>query len=113
MSYPSFSEMISMLQLTHINALKNKNDKLVNNDFWYVIDHLQNDKLYTWCMRMIKKKHIIQGTNFIKVCGVLNEWEQYKSWSQKQKRYIAMMLITNWDTVTLEYPHHVSAEYSY
>jgi len=110
---PSFAEMISMLQLTYLKAKKNADEKLMNNDFWYVIDHLQNDKLHIWCMRMLKKKDIIQDNNFIKICNILTEWEQYKSWTTKQKRYLAMILINNWDKVTLEYPWHVSSEYSY
>ena len=113
MTTPSFGEMISILQLTYLKAQKYEDEKLMNNDFWYVIDHLQNDKLHLWCMRMLKAKLIIQGKNFIKICNILTEWEQYKSWTNTQKRYLAMMLLSNWDSVTLEFPWHVSSEYCY
>lgn len=99
----SFAEMISALQLTHLKAQKYENEKLLDRDFWYIIDHLENDKLYLWGMRMLKKKWIIQGTNFMKVCGVLTEYEESKSWTLKQKRFLAMLIITNWDDVSLEY----------
>jgi hypothetical protein len=99
----SFPEMVSVLQLTQLKAKKYKNDKLLDTDFWYIVDHLENEKLYTWGMRMLKKKWIVQGTNFIKVCGILTEYEESKSWTIKQKRYLAMMIISNWDDVSLDY----------
>lgn len=113
MNTPSFAEMISTLQLTYLKSQKYEDEKLLNNDFWYVVDHLQNEKLHHWCMLMLKKKYIIQGKDFIKMCNILTEWEQYKSWTPTQKRYLAMRLLNNWDTVTLEYPWHVSSDYSY
>ena len=97
----SFAEMISALQLTRLKAQKYENDKLLDRDFWYIIDNLENDKL--WGMRMLKKKWIVQGKNFIKVCGVLTEYEESKSWTPKQKRFLAMLIIQNWDDVSLDY----------
>lgn len=99
----SFPEMISVLQLTHLKSQKYQNDKLLDSDFWYILDHLENDKLYTWGMRMLKCKYIVQGKNFIKVCGVLTDRENKKFWTTKQKRYLAMMIVSNWDDVSLDY----------
>ena len=99
----SFPEMISALQLTQLKAKKYENEKLLDSNFWYIVDHLENDKLHLWGMRMLKKKYIVQGKNFMKVCGVLTDWENDKFWTSKQKRYLAMMIISNWDDVSLDY----------
>ena len=99
----SFAETISSLQLTYLNAIKYENDKLIDSKFWYTLDHLENDKLHLWGMRMLKKKYIVQGKNFNKVCGVLTDWENKNFWTKKQKRYLAMMIISNWDDVSLDY----------
>jgi hypothetical protein len=113
MTKPSFAEMISTLQLTYLKAKNNEDDKILNKDFWYIIDHLQNDKLYFWSMAMLKAKNIIEGKNFPKVCGILNDYQQSKSYSPKQKRFLAMILLNNWDKVTCYYPGHVTSEYAY
>lgn len=99
----NFTEMICALQLTKLKAQREKNDKLLDKDFWYVVDHLDNETLFTWGERMIKNKQLLQGANYVKIVGILHDYRQIHNYSRKQKRALSMMLINYWDEVSLDY----------
>jgi hypothetical protein len=105
MTNVNFLECISALQLT---LLRNERNELSNygNDFWYIIDHLENDKLITWCERLLKIKGLIQGNSYIMMTNMINDHVRLGiELSTKQKRWLAMSLLRNWDNISFHYEY--------
>lgn len=100
---PNFVECISVLHMEYINYHRSEMNNITPNyssDFWYVIDHLDNDKLFEFTEKLLKIKKT-QGKTYIKLCNINNDYRQFKKITTKQKRYLAITLITHWDDISL------------
>ncbi len=69
--------------------------------FWNTIDNLPNETLFNWVERMLSIRNLLLGQDYLRVVGIQHQFRQYKTWTDTQKRSIAMDLIKNWYTVEM------------
>ena len=100
----NFVECISALSLHLYHCKKNKSFEY-GKDFWYAISHLDNTDLIKWCKRLNENKGIVVGKSYIILTNILHEYSQHKILYTKQKRWLAMTLITHWDNISLFYEY--------
>lgn len=71
--------------------------------FWNIIDNLPNEKLFEFVERMLSIRGLILGQDYIRITGIQHQYRQFKLWTPKQKRSIAMDLIKNWYEVEFDF----------
>ena len=105
MKSPSFVECISALS-NELYRHKKKESFKYGNDFWYIINNLNEKELVNWCERLIKVKGIVQGKTYAMLADILHDYKTDKEfWSVKQKRWLAMTLVTHRDDISLYYEY--------
>jgi len=97
-----FAESISALQLAFLG--KNYHNSY---DFWYVIDHLDNNTTIKYLDKLLKSK-LLLGNDYVKVCSIVHQHKHLEEeWSVRQKRSCVMLLLTHWDHISYESPEYI------
>lgn len=100
----NFVECISALNLHLYHCKKNKSFEY-GDDFWFIINHLDNKDLIKWTNRLWQIKGLVVGKSFTKLTDILHNYNVHKNLYPKQKRWLAMTLLTYWDNISLFYEY--------
>lgn len=102
---PNFVECMTALQLEYLKYHRLEKNNITpnyNTDFWYVVDNLDDKIIHEYTEKLLKLKKV-EGKPYLKICNINHDYKQYKHYTVKQKRYLAMTLITHWDELTLHF----------
>ena len=74
-----------------------------SKDFWYVVDYLDDSQLINYSEKLLKLRKT-QGQTYLQLCNIIHDYKTYKQpLTKKQKRYLAMTLITHWDEISIHF----------
>jgi hypothetical protein len=86
-----------------LNGIYLEDQEFLPNIFWKTIDNLPNEELFDWVERMLSMQSLLLGKDYLRVVGIQHDYRQFKKWTKKQKRSIAMDLIKHWNEVEERY----------
>ena len=84
----------------------NKNNQQKNKAFWYKIDSLPIEDLHLWGELLVLTKHLSnknpkQWLDLIDLVNLTKSNTNYQL-TQKQKRYMTMLILSSWDELENE-----------
>jgi hypothetical protein len=104
----SFSEIIPQLQKAYNKQqdLYSTLDYKANKTFWEIIKLLPDRDLLLWGDRVCSIKPVIGNpwvpTEWTRICSIIDQVKNRKTkWSDKQRRFVALMIIKYWDDLEL------------
>lgn len=107
----TFREIICALRKCFIEQRQNNNYQY-NQDFWHVMDSINDDLVLKWAERASRIKHPVHSTwvpsEWIQLCNILHYMKTYdpmnqSKWTKSQKRFCTMMIINLWDDLEMDH----------
>lgn len=110
MNEVSFREKIVALKNEYQKDVSNYNR---NNDFWYIMDSINDDLVFKWAERAAKIRHPTMFSwdpeEWRQLCQILNDFKHFdpmirtEPWTKKQKRFCTFMIVKYWDDLEMSY----------
>ena len=99
--------MYSTEEFTALSIATEQPDYEHNRDFWYVIDHLPIEHLILWGVRLTNTKYLSNKNadywlDLIDLIRIARQ-PMIMILTQKQKRYMAMLILSCWTDLECDY----------
>jgi hypothetical protein len=66
-----------------------------DTQFWRGIDQI-SDTVITTVGDVLLDARVLTGNDYVQVASIIHQYKTSKSWTTKQRRSVAMLIITHW-----------------